>query len=349
MIDNQKKNRLKSFFQARTTQLAITYLTIIMGLTITFSAIIYAVSTTYLNRPIERTSHSQASDKDKLKNSQLLVLFKEHSINAKNELLTSLFLLNGSVLLVGIWFSWILARQTLKPIEEAMGQQLRFISDASHEFRTPLTAMQTINEVALRRKDFTTEQAKQLASSNLDQAKKLHQLANSLLELLHAEQDQLELKPVQLKQIINDAVSTIQPQADAKQIKLIIPETREIKLMVLTKAELVSQLLRILLDNAIKYSPAKTTVRLKITKRNNELIITVADQGEGIAKQHLEHIFERFYQVDPARCKATQSGYGLGLSIAQSIDSRLNLNLAVRSKPGKGTTFSFKLPISKKR
>jgi signal transduction histidine kinase len=104
-------------------------------------------------------------------------------------------------------------------------------------------------------------------------------------------------------------------------------------------------LFTILLDNAIKYSPANTTITLISKKRDNGIIIEVSDQGIGIEEKDISRIFERFYRADKSRTKTDVSGYGLGLSIAKQIVEDHNGIILVKSTVGRGTTFFVSLPL----
>ncbi|MDO4870563.1 MAG: ATP-binding protein [Candidatus Saccharibacteria bacterium] len=324
--------KIREFWHERAIRLAATYLAIIMTLMILFSVIIYLIGSSNFERPLDRQADFDFY--------QLEIILQKHSNHAKAELVKSLVILNLIVLGAGIWVSLLLARLTLKPIEEIMDQQARFISDASHELRTPLTSLRLTNEIAERRTNFTTKQAQQLAHQNVEQVIKLQNLTDSLLQLARLGQIKAEISTINIKQLLKSTKTMFEPIAKQKNItiEIISPDVK-----IQTYPELVEQILKILLENAIKYSNENSSIILKIDRPQRDYRLSVIDQGVGICKDHINHIFERFYQVDTARCKSQHCGSGLGLSIAKTISDQFNLGLTVRSKRNKGSTFSFYL------
>lgn len=324
--------KIREFWRERAVQLAATYLAIIMMLTIVFSIIIYIIGANNFERPLDSQPWSDFY--------QLETILQNHSDRAKAELAKSLIVFNLVVLGGGIWISLWLARLTLKPIEEVMERQTRFISDASHELRTPLTSLRLTNEIAERRTSFNTEQAQQLAHQNVEQVIKLQNLTDSLLQLARLGQIETEVATVNIKKLLESTRDSFAPIADQKAITIsIVSPNVEIQ----TYPELIEQILKILVENAIKYSPEKSSIILKVDRPQRDYRLSVIDHGVGINKEHVEHVFERFYQVDKARCKSQQCGSGLGLSIAKTISDQFDFGLSVRSKPNKGSTFSFYL------
>lgn len=137
--------------QQRVRRLALSYLTVIMTLSLVFSVIIYAITSIQLNRPLPPGEHNQQPPA--LVESQFNRRLERRNSETRGSVIVSLIVLNGVMLLVGYWLSLLLARRTLAPIEWAMRAQVQFVSDASHELRTPLTALMTTKEVVLRKKN----------------------------------------------------------------------------------------------------------------------------------------------------------------------------------------------------
>ncbi len=258
----------------------------------------------------------------------------------RTELFQTLFILNILILIGGALFSYMLARKTLRPIEEAMDAQTQFVSDASHELRTPLTALQTTNEVALRKKQISSSETKTLLKNNVEEIVKLHGLTNALLQIVRHDQIVFTKEIVSLQDVVSEAMSSVITLAQSKDITV---EDKVPLLSVNIHKNSLIQVLQILIDNAIKYSPNKSTVSLSAEQVGNHVIIYVIDKGIGIAESDQEKIFTRFYRVDQSRSKTKSEGYGLGLAIAKTICDHYGMKLTVTSKESKGSTFSVQI------
>lgn len=264
---------------------------------------------------------------------------------ARSRLLTSLGIINLAILAAAGGAGYFLAGRTLRPIRDMVEEQQRFISDASHELRTPITSLRSEIEVNLRNPKLTIAVARTLLISNLEEAVRLQTLSDRLLELTRYENSSLHQPSYEfpLKDAADEAIREVRPLAKKKEIILrgTVKDTtiRGIK-------ERITELFVILLDNAIKYSPAKETVSLSSLMTDRHVRITVTDCGIGIEEKDIPHIFERFYRADTARSHTKSSGCGLGLAIAQKIVQSHNGSIAVKSAVGKGTTFTVTLPIA---
>jgi two-component system, OmpR family, sensor histidine kinase CiaH len=326
-----------------TARLAASYLAVIMILSLAFSFVIYKESSHELGRQIPPTSlFSPAPDTGSGDGFGSYHHFFEQRIDeARSRLLGRLIFLNIGVLLGGAALSYYLARRTLQPIESAMEAQSRFVTDASHELRTPLTAILTSNEVALRKAGLTLPQAKKLIRSNTEEMSRLKLLSDSLLSLSKTDAA-LRLEPISLQDVASDAMNQILPAAQHKKIT-IDDTTAPIKVLGDTAA--LTQAATIILDNAIKYSPKKSTIYLTAQTENGFGTLEVRDEGLGIAATDLPHIFERFYRADPARTAET-GGHGIGLSIAHKIVEQHKGRLTVTSATGQGSTFTLSIPLA---
>ena len=339
--------RAKTFLKTRTGHLAMTYLAIIMAMTVIFSVVIFAIASNQFDRPLPpKASNRGGLYSTVMGQDSLQDLLTERANEARLGLFVSLLLLNSGMLLFGVWFSAYLARLTMEPIEEAMEEQARFVSDASHELRTPLTALQSMNEVALRRKKIITDkEARELATANVDQAAKLHTLTSSLLGLVTAGRVS-KREPVELQPVVGDVLGTVVAVAQQKDVTV---DDQLPALTVMADRDQLAQVIRILVDNAIKYSLKGGTVQLTAKPQGNKVKLSVIDQGVGIAAADLPHIFSRFYRADSSRSKEQHDGYGIGLSIAKSISDHMHWNISVESEPDKGSTFSIELPLVVKK
>jgi two-component system, OmpR family, sensor histidine kinase CiaH len=314
-----------------------------MVISLFFSAALYRVSTAQLDDSLRRqyTRFSVVPGGGAVIQAPEPHFLQQEMEYGHHHLQLQLLYFNLIILIIGSASSYFLAKRTLKPIEDALEAQSRFTADASHELRTPLTAMQTEIEVALRNPKFSKDTAKKLLTSNLEEVAKLRALSEGLLRL--ARQDGIqELVPVELEQVAVDALNRVIPLAKNKKITV---DNTVGKHKVLGDPQSLTELLVILMDNAIKYSEPKTLVIMSATKRGKLLEIQVTDQGQGIKASDLPHIFNRFYRADASRTKQQVSGYGLGLSIAEKIAELHDGSISVQSAPGKGSTFSVKIPL----
>ena len=234
----------------------------------------------------------------------------------------------------------------LDRLETAFVAQRRFLADASHELRTPLTAIRG-NADVLRRQAETwngvPDKADALAA--LDdvrrEAERMSRLVSDLLLLARSDApiSAANHVPVRLDTIVAEAVRTAGALANGQQL-----EFTGSALTVVADPDQLRQLVIILLDNALRHTANDGVIRVSTSlnsARGPEL--TVQDNGEGIAPEHLPHIFERFYRIDTARARAT-GGTGLGLAIAKVIAGDHNAEISVKSAPGAGTTFRVTFP-----
>ena len=229
----------------------------------------------------------------------------------------------------------------IERLDTAFQQQQRFTADASHELRTPLTVIRSLSEVALaspRNEGYD----RRVYTSICDESERLGRLVESLLVLARADQGQpLVLVPLDLDEVILDAAERVAARARTRGVLLRVELTDGEQ--VAGDANWLTQLLLNLLDNALRHTPAGGQVTLAARLAGRDVVLSVADTGDGIDPQHLLRIFDRFYRVDDARSRAT-GGFGLGLAICQWIVQAHHGTLTVRSELGFGTTFEARLP-----
>ena len=326
--------------QQRVKRLALSYLTVIMTLSVLFSGIIYAVTSSQLNRSLPPDDHvKQTSEIEDQFNHRL-----ERRDNKTREMvIMSLVVLNGVMLVFGYWLSLLLARRTLMPIEQSIEQQAQFVSNASHELRTPLAVLLLSNEIAMRKRVLTDEKARQVLSQNVEEIKKLANLSNSLLDLAKSENALNDPELIDISEIIKEVIGQYSRVAKAKQVKIFhnIPDGQKVTLQV----NAVRQILSILMDNAIKYAPQKVgEVKIWARLNKNSVEFIVKDNGPGISSNDQKHIFERFYRANAARTRTDASGYGLGLAIAKTLADRCGYTIHIKSKPSAGAEFTLIVP-----
>lgn len=322
------------------------YLLIIMVVCFLFSGVIYRGVMTEIERGFHRAAmRYQASEFGLPIPFTPLPVLVEDLANARNHVINQLILANGFILLVSAIASYYLAGKTLAPIQTALEEQKRFVSDASHELHTPLTALKTSIEVALRDKKLTAAGAYQVLAGSLEEVDELATLTGNLLSLARFEKNShgFHFGRVDLKDVIGQVARRLRPLANKKNISIILKTGNQ----VLTADESsLQKLLTIMVDNAIKYTPAGGEVNIETKVQRKDLVIKIQDTGVGIPKSDLPHIFDRFYRSDESRAKTGSSGFGLGLAIAKRIVDLHHGEIKVESKIGKGTTFIVKIPIA---
>lgn len=239
----------------------------------------------------------------------------------------------AAVLLVALGGSF-LVRQATRPIEHSVARMRRFMADAAHELRTPLTVVRSRAEVALQQSRPAQEYAAALASIERE-AGRMSGIVDSLLVLARADSGELPLRRERLflDDVALDAASAAHTLAQRKGVKLSLAEFVEAPIV--GDATLVRQLVMILLDNAVKFTPEGGRVTVRVARAAGQAWIEVDDTGAGIPAEQLPHVFDRFFRGDPARGRA--DGAGLGLSIGRWIADEHGAHIAFVSQPGTGT------------
>lgn len=327
-------------FQSATLKLTTWYLAILIIISLLFSIIIYSIASSEVGNRlgyIQRNSATSGQYRDSLD-----VLRENQVHEAEASLITSLIVTNICIWIAGGIGSYYLARRTLLPIEEAHEAQSRFTSDASHELRTPLATMKTELEVALRDPHLKTDEMRELLTSNLEEVNKLTQLSHTLLQLSQLDHENISREKVTLQEIARPIVE----QFDKTGKRVTLSGTTSLN--VVANKSSIEELLTILLDNALKYSPEESQVNVTLIRHKQMAGFEVSNAGEGIAPDILPHIFDRFYRADTSRTRGKRTGYGLGLSLAKKIVELNGGELSVSSAPQAITTFRVLLPNFRK-
>ncbi|MEK4371741.1 sensor histidine kinase [Paenibacillus sp. FSL R5-0473] len=267
-------------------------------------------------------------------------------VTAQQGILTNLiytFAVVGLVMLIVIYFlSRYFANRSIAPVREAFEKQKQFIGDASHELKTPLAIINTNADVLLaNQEDTIANQAKWLHYIK-SETERMTGLTNDLLYL--TQMDDSRSTMIHAKFNMSDAVESIILPMEAvifeKNISL--DYNIEPNLTVHGNSEQIKQVILILLDNAVKYSGPKGSVNVTLQRQNNDVMLAVSNTGEGIAPEHLDRIFDRFYRTDSSRARK-HGGHGLGLAIARSIVDQHKGEVYARSVVGEGATFYVRL------
>jgi heavy metal sensor kinase len=233
--------------------------------------------------------------------------------------------------------------ETLARLEAAFERLRRFTADASHELRTPLTALRSVGEVALHAPDFQ-ERSRETVASMLEECERLTELVDGLLMLTResTETYRARFAAVDAGALSLEVVELLRALAEEKGQSL---EARVAKgLTVRGDRATLRQALVNLVDNAIKYTPRGGSIRVSARAEAREVIVEVIDDGPGLAAEHCEKVFERFYRVDDARSRAT-GGAGLGLAIARWAVELNGGRIELESDLGQGSTFRVHLPV----
>lgn len=331
-------------FKSARIKLTAYYLIILITITLAFSGVIFRV----IGTEIDRFAAAQRFRLE-LRFGAVPPQFRDIDIEvvteAKKHLIMMLITVNGIILIVAGALSYFLAGQTLQPIQNMLDDQNRFISDASHELRTPLTSLKSAMEVSLRDPKLTLKDAKLLITDNIADVDKLKSLSDQLLQLTQYQKPNghNKFEKTNLALLITKTIQTLKPLAKQKKITII---SKLAKISLVVNPYSLNDLITILIDNAIKYSPPDSRVEVTAKKDKNSVLITVKDDGIGIAAKDIPHIFDRFYRADAARSQQPNGGYGLGLSIAKRIVDIHHGSINVVSQPGRGSTFIVQLPFS---
>jgi signal transduction histidine kinase len=221
------------------------------------------------------------------------------------------------------------------------------VANVSHDLRTPLASLRGYLETLMIKGDsLPPEEQKMYLAIATQQTERLARLVAELFELakLEAKDVSVQAESFPVSELIQDVVQKF--ELDAKQRQLAIRAEVEADLPFVTAdIALVERVLQNLIDNALHHTPAGGTVSVAARVRGREVAVTVADTGSGISKDHLPHIFERLYRADKSR-DSRSGGAGLGLAIARQIVELHGGRIAVESELGRGTTFSFSLPLA---
>ena len=243
---------------------------------------------------------------------------------------------------------WLLARQSIAPVERNVEHMRRFMADAAHELRTPLTVVRSRAEVALQRARSPEEYVQSLQAIERE-TERLGGIVEDLLMLARADAGErpVERRRVFLDDITLDAAESARAIAERKDVRLEFDDFEEAPMN--GDATLLRQLVVILLDNAIKFTNAGGLVRVGVRSDGPTTKLTVTDTGIGIPPDQLPHVFDRFYRGDAARTRGSAAGngsdgVGLGLSIAQWIADEHRGSIRIDSGPGQGARVTVQFP-----
>lgn len=312
-------------FETATTKLTVLYVSLLMTLSFVFSVWLFSTASRELTIAWSTESSGgvvTVNDDDRI-------------VASSQRLLRDLIYFNLVVFGAGTLLSYVLARLTLQPIQQNYQLQEEFASNASHQLRTPLTILKGELQLISQDKNATRSEYQAVIATSREEVDRLITLSERLLRLSSGPTVSTDKSYV--TQTIQKTIAHLRPLIDQKKIatKLDIE-----KVSVPINATDLAEILSIILDNAIKYSPIGGVIELRARVQNQQAIISTRDQGPGIAPQDIPHIFERFYRSK----QASDNGYGLGLALAQKLATEAGGSITAESKPG-CTNFTIYLPV----
>lgn len=261
-------------------------------------------------------------------------------------ILRVLLLCTAGALILVLAAGWYLSRSLVQGVIEAWERQDEFISYASHELRSPLSVIHNSLELLLETPGAKIIDRSDLIMNSLTETSRLRRMTTNLLEMVKLQSSEMRLHPetIRIDEMVNDFIEPFFYQAEAANKILDCHVQRG--LTAEADRQLLTELLVILLENALKYTEPEGLIRLLVWSRDNKLTLTVADSGVGISDEAMDKIFSRFYREERQQSKA--DGSGLGLYIASLIVERHGGKITAGHNKPKGTVFTVTLPLKQK-
>lgn len=255
------------------------------------------------------------------------------------EIITIVF---ASGVVMSIIASYILSKKTLMPISDTLKRQMEFVQNASHELRTPLTIIQSRQELLLQDPNAKIIDKSKEIMLTLNETKRLTKLTKDLMMLARFDENKIEIEKTRID--IDALISSVaEPYVDVAKLN-----NKELILDLSCKEEIVgdrnkiTQVIVIVLDNAIKYTEEGDKIEIKTFSKDGKCVIEIKDTGIGISDEAIKHIFDRFYREDKSRTRET-GGSGLGLSIADALIKLQGGTIKASHNSPKGTLFTIKI------
>ncbi len=300
------------------------------------------------NEGIIRTNNGYWAYKVSPIDSGYVTAFTE--FQAEHTILRNLFLI---LLLVGLCaltaaflISLFSANRSIRPVEESYNRQKQFVADASHELKTPLTTINTNVDVLLSHPESTIGEERKWLDYIKTETERMTKLTNDLLYLARLDHNEggVMLNRVSFSEAAESVILLMEAVVFENNVSLaydIAPD-----LYVNGSSEQLKQLVMILLDNAVKYTPKSGDIKITLSRDSSDAVFTIRNTGEGISDEAQKQIFERFYREDKSRARES-GGYGLGLAIARAIVDSCRGSIGVESIKNEYTEFVVKIPLIK--
>ena len=257
--------------------------------------------------------------------------------------LRNVLLFLDAVLLLAIpAITWFLTVRTLDPVQKAYAREKQFLTDASHDLRTPLSILRGEIEITLQ-KDRAKEEYIKTLESNKEEVNDLISLVENMLFFAreNKQYQNMQKEQVDLTDLLAERIMVFQQPADQKKLQLTFHPPEQ-SIVIQANPQLLKRLFTSLFDNAVKYTPAGGKITVKLSQDKNNAHVSITDTGIGIPQEQQEKVFDRFYRADTAR---SEKGYGLGLSIAKQITDFHGGTIHLDSKVGKGTKVTLIFPL----
>lgn len=248
----------------------------------------------------------------------------------------------GSVMLFVIWgISVFFAKRAIAPVEISFDKQKQFITDASHELKTPIAVINANADALLANKKETVESQEKWVGYIKSETDRMSKLVTGLLYLSKTDHSDISIESLlfNLSETVRDTILLMETVAYEMGLTLtqhIVPD-----IMISGERDKLVQVVKILLDNAIKYTNPNGRIEITLKQSRTQAVFSITNTGQGISKTHQPKIFDRFYRADPSR--KYDGSYGLGLPIAKAIIEQMGGRIDVTSVEGQSTTFVFVL------
>lgn len=269
-------------------------------------------------------------------------------ITSQQQILNSMvytFIFAALIMLIIIYFiSRFFANRAIKPVKDAFEKQQQFISDASHELKTPLTVINTSVDVLLSNSSDTISSQSKWLSYIKSECERMSKLTNDLLYLtqMDSSNNNIIFSNFNISEVVENVVLTMEAIIFEQNISL--SYDIEPYLMIHGNSDQIREVVMILLDNAIKYTNKSGSINVSLKKYANNALLSITNTGKGIPEEDLERVFDRFYRTDKSRSRSS-GGYGLGLAIAKAIITQHKGKIYAKSIINKETTFYVELPF----
>lgn len=276
---------------------------------------------------------------DTLLGKRIVFLDKEYENTTLSRLIVSFAIVGSGALTAFLFISVIIARIAVAPVEKSMRQQMQLVADASHELKTPITVISANADILLANKESTISDQTKWVEYIKTESSRMTALVNNMLYLAKTDDNKKAESQniINLSDTVNSCILPFESIYFEKKKSLDIVIAPEVYIK--GNENSIKQLIIILVDNAFKYSDDNGRIKVTVADEQDKAIISIWNTGIPIPPDQLSHIFERFYRVDKSRSR-TEGGYGLGLSIANSIVESHNAKIHVQSTEQNGTMFT---------
>lgn len=257
-----------------------------------------------------------------------------------------LMLVGLGALTAAFLISLFSANRSIRPVEESFNKQKQFVADASHELKTPLTTINTNVDVLLSHPASSIGEERKWLDYIKTEAERMNKLTNDLLYLAKLDHSggNIIFSKVSFSEAAESVILLMEAVVFENEVTLTYNITPDV--YVKCSYEQLKQLVMILLDNAVKYTPKSGNIKISLVQESADAVLKVRNSGEGISDEAQKHIFDRFYREDKSRARES-GGYGLGLAIAKAVVTSCKGNIRVISEKNHYTEFIVKIPIVK--